>query len=112
MESIQMKLEADTNMLCRREQTIQLIKAGLYKEALHLLGEWLEAEDSNPEIHNLLGTIYEQKGKLTLALSHYRAAYALDPGYVYARLNLERVTESFVERKHLQPYYGNEIVQD
>jgi Flp pilus assembly protein TadD len=89
---------------------IELIKEGEYREAKMKISEWMMVEDWRPEIHNLLGAMYEQQGNPVKAMNHYRASYALDPSYVYARLNLERITESFVERKNMQPYYGDEVV--
>lgn len=108
MERTEITLRESQLNMDRQTAVIEHIKAGRYEEAKQLLGQWLAEDDSCPEIHNLLGVLYEQQANHRKALAHYRAAYALDPSYEYARLNLERVTESFVERHNLSPYYGNE----
>jgi len=51
-----------------------------------------------PEPHNLLGLWNEFNKNYDLARKHYRAAYALDPTYKPASINLERVCTMFSYR--------------
>lgn len=40
--------------------------------------------------HNLMGILMEKELNHTLAMKHFRAAYALDPTYIPARYNMEQ----------------------
>jgi Tfp pilus assembly protein PilF len=66
-----------------------------YQLILYALNE----NPDSPKPHNLLGIWYELKGNNDLARKHYRAAYALDPTYKPASVNLERVCTFFITRK-------------
>ncbi len=62
-----------------------------YKIIINALSEYPDA----PEPHNLLGLWNEFNKNYDLARKHYRAAYALDPTYRPASINLERVCTMF-----------------
>lgn len=51
----------------------------------HAMAEFPDA----PHPHNLLGIVLEQLGRHSDAMKHFRASYALDPGYAPAGMNLE-----------------------
>ena len=40
--------------------------------------------------HNLMGIIMEQENDPIQAMKHFRAAWALDPSFIPARINMER----------------------
>ena len=42
-----------------------------------------------PHPHNLMGIVLEKLGRHSDAMKHFRASYALDPGYAPATVNLE-----------------------
>ena len=44
-----------------------------------------------PEAHNNLGVILAQEGKLGKAAKHFSAAVRIDPAYLDARRNLEKI---------------------
>jgi tetratricopeptide (TPR) repeat protein len=62
------------------------------KDCIHLA---ILEDDASPKTHNLLGIIEEITGDLSLAEKHYRAAYALDPTFKPACINLERITKFY-----------------
>lgn len=64
-----------------------------------------------PEPHNLLGLWYEFNKNYDLARKHYRAAYALDPTYKPASVNLERVCTMFSNR-NVPADFGEVIESD
>lgn len=41
-----------------------------------------------PQPHNLMGIILEKQGEHSMAMKHFRAAWALDPTYLPTRHNL------------------------
>lgn len=53
----------------------------------------MEEEPHSAEPHNLMGVLLEKKGEHSLAMRHFRAAYALDPSCAAARVNLEKYSQ-------------------
>lgn len=68
------------------------ILAGDDEKAKEYLSDAIARDTEAPEVHNLLGALYEFEGEITTAQKHYRAALALDPTYEPAEENLERTT--------------------
>lgn len=79
------------------EATEKLQKNSL-DESYRIIKNALCENPDAPEPHNLLGLWYEKNKKFDLARKHYRAAYALDPTYKSATVNLERVCTMFSGR--------------
>lgn len=49
-----------------------------------------EAAPHEAQPHNLMGIIMERENDHVQAMKHFRAAWALDPTFVPARINMER----------------------
>jgi len=75
----------------------------LLGESLRLLGRNMEAEEAlrrglsieplNARLHNELGSVLAQQGKIPEAKKSYREAIRLDPDLAEPRFNLARITE-------------------
>jgi tetratricopeptide (TPR) repeat protein len=61
---------------------------GLYAEAIEEVGEALKHYPDFPDLHNQLGLALSLSGDRVQAVSAFRRALHLHPGYVEARLNL------------------------
>ncbi|WP_313344100.1 tetratricopeptide repeat protein [Sedimentibacter sp.] len=70
-----------------------------FDESYKIIKNALCENPDAPEPHNLLGLWYEKNRNYDLARKHYRAAYALDPTYKSATVNLERVCTMFSGRQ-------------
>ncbi len=81
------------------------LKNNRLEEAYEYIMHACEADPNAPHPHNLLGIWYEFKGKNELARKHYRVAYVLDPTYIPASENLERVSTLFLY-KSIPVNYG------
>lgn len=57
----------------------------------------MEQYPDAPEPHNLLGILLEESGDHRGAMKHFRAAWALDPGYRPAHFNMESLGDFFPE---------------
>lgn len=58
-----------------------------------MLRKAMEEEPHSAVPHNLMGIFLEKKGEHSLAMKHFRAAYALDPSCAAARFNLEQFSQ-------------------
>ena len=58
-----------------------------------MLRKAMEEEPHSAVPHNLMGILLEKKGEHSLAMKHFRAAYALDPSCAAARVNLEQFSQ-------------------
>jgi Flp pilus assembly protein TadD len=67
-------------------------------ESYKIILKALKENPDAPEPQNLLGIFCELNGNSELARKHYRAAYALDPTYLPASENLERLCTLFSSR--------------
>lgn len=65
-----------------------------YEEAEKIIAEAMNMYPHSAIPHNLLGIILEKEDEHSLAMKHFRAAYALEPDYLPARHNLD-LYESF-----------------
>jgi tetratricopeptide (TPR) repeat protein len=68
------------------------------EESYKIILKALKENPDAPEPQNLLGIFCELNGNSELARKHYRAAYALDPTYLPASENLERLCTLFSSR--------------
>ncbi|ETA81214.1 tetratricopeptide repeat protein [Youngiibacter fragilis] len=101
------KQEPSTAYTSKIGSAATAIKLGDYDRARVLLGQAAQEDQNQPEYHNLLGIIAELRRDLTLACRHYRAAYALDPSYLPASRNLDRITAYSTARNTGTPDYGD-----
>lgn len=61
---------------------------GNYRSAEPLLKQLLLRDGGNPEIFQMLGTIYYDQGKFNLAIKTFRKALEIDPTYTDASIGL------------------------
>ena len=92
------------------EQVRSLITMNNLNDALGLLKRAVGMEPYNPPAFNLLGVVYERRGDLDAACRLYRAALALDPGYLPSKVNVHRLVQwtSYLDG----PDLGIEELQD
>ena len=79
--------ENELTALC--EAAREMTADGHYDRCQEMLATAMARHPDAPEPHNLLGVVLQQLGEHARAMKHFRAAYALDPSYEPARLNLE-----------------------
>lgn len=77
----------------------QHIETGDYENANRLICQAMMGYPHAAEPHNLMGILMESQGNHAAAMNHLRAAWALDPTYQPARLNLESLG-TFQRRTH------------
>src|SRR5436309_10208689 len=78
--------QAETAGLLR--QAVGLLQAGRLDEAEPLVRRALGIAPQNPDAHNLLGAILDQRGRLPEAEREYREALRLNPKSITAQANL------------------------
>lgn len=100
--AMHMEKTGELAALCQSAK--RLITKGKYQEGRLLVGEMLQRFPEAPEPHNLLGLLWEREGDERAAMRHFRAAWALDPSYLPARYNMERLG-SFFQAKGTKPAY-------
>ena len=71
------------------------VKKGEYEECELLISEAMSKYPHAPEPHNLLGILLEKNNDHLSAMKHFRAAWALDPTYIPARVNMEHYGSLF-----------------
>lgn len=67
----------------------KLIDIGEFEKCEEVIRSMIGEFPHAPQPHNIYGILYEKEGKHVDAMKHFRAAWALDPTYLPARLNLE-----------------------
>ncbi|MBS5966086.1 MAG: hypothetical protein KIA06_01245 [Finegoldia magna] len=67
------------------------VDQGKYDECFDLIYKKMAEFPHNPVPHNLLGILMEIRGNHLLAMKHLRAAWALDPTYIPANINLDNI---------------------
>ena len=72
--------------LCNSVRTLS--NNGRFDECKDIIYSSMSEFPDNPEPHNLLGIVLEKTGEHMKAMSHFRAAWALDPTYEPAINNL------------------------
>lgn len=83
--------------LCARAK--QMILSSKYDVCYQLICLAMQNYPDAPQLHNLLGILWEKRGQHTTAMRHFRAAYALDPAYLPARQNMENFGTTYFVRK-------------
>lgn len=68
------------------------LKAQKHSPALVYAHKAVGVNPRRPEAFNLLGGLYELRDQRKEAAAHYRVALEIDPGYLPARQNLDRVS--------------------
>lgn len=94
----------DYEMVTKMNQLIQRLRKSELQEAYSDIMIMLLEYPNCAEPHNLLGIWYELHGNYELAKKHYRAGYALDPSYLPASNNLERLCIVTFEKKRVIDY--------
>ena len=64
------------------------MQVSYWKNSLTLFEHTLRATSHNSQIHNNLGNVLTQQGKLQEAISHYTKALEISPNYAEAQINL------------------------
>ncbi len=72
--------------LCSTVRT--LVMNGDYEKCTNMISAAMGEYPHNPEPHNLMGIVLERVGDHCTAMKHFRAAWALDPTYRPAGVNL------------------------
>ena len=75
------------------DKVILNLKAKNYEVAREYIYKAMMIDDSAPQIHNLLGALYELNKNVDLAQKHYSAAYSLSATFRPAINNLERISD-------------------
>lgn len=75
--------------LCRDAKL--LIEEEKYEECKRLISNAMGTFPHAPQPHNLMGILLEQENDVLGAMRHFRSAWALDPTYLPARYNLNRL---------------------
>ncbi|MGN0371963.1 MAG: hypothetical protein ACI4F3_04040 [Enterocloster sp.] len=70
-----------------------------YQKCAELICEAMGRFPHSPEPHNLFGIVLEKEGDHAEAMKHFRAAWALDPGYQPARQNMELYSTFYSQGK-------------
>ena len=83
--------------LCRDAKL--LIEEEKYEECKRLISNAMGTFPHAPQPHNLMGILLEQENNVLGAMRHFRSAWALDPTYLPARYNLNRLGSLTPDRK-------------
>ena len=75
-----------------------LVEQKKYRACESLLTNAMMQYPHAPEPHNLIGILLEVEGDYSAAMKHFRAAWALEPTYIPARYNLERLGSFYSNR--------------
>lgn len=89
------------------DKAILELKNRNYESARDYIFKGMMIDDSAPEIHNLLGILYELNKNIDLAHKHYSAAYSLNATFKPARNNLERISDFSYKYSICNIDYGN-----
>ena len=65
------------------------VRAGQFESCIQPICNAMAQFPDAPHPHNLMGIVLEKLGRHSDAMKHFRASYALDPGYTPATVNLE-----------------------
>lgn len=77
-------------MMSLEERCRQLIMERRYEECEKEIEASMANQPHDAIPHNLMGILMEKEGKHSLAMKHFRAAYALEPSYTPARYNMDQ----------------------
>jgi len=69
----------------------QLLQVGKGEEALALLQSALQREPNNPQLHRLLGVVYEALQRPNEALAAYQKAHTLDPNHTWTLYQIAKI---------------------
>ncbi len=75
-----------------------LIEKKEFKDCESLLRKLMSEFPDNAVPHNLMGLLYEKKNDHIGAMKHFRAAWALDPTYRPALMNLDNFGQMFADK--------------
>jgi parallel beta-helix repeat protein len=77
--------------ISRRDLGIVLIEQGKIEKAFAQFTYTLKRNEADPVAHRYMGYLYARSGRPDKALTEYRRAIELDPGYRAARIGLEEI---------------------
>ena len=101
------KIEKEQNreleQFCR--QIREYVQSGRIRECEQLIPQYMQKYPDSAVPHHLLGIVLEMKGKHVEAMKHFRAATALDAGFLPASYNMEQYS-SFARKCTIRPAYG------
>lgn len=76
------------------EECRNLVENKKYVKCEQMLRKAMEEIPHSAIPHNLMGILLEKRGEHSLAMKHFRAAYALDPTCAAARFNLDLFSQT------------------
>lgn len=79
----------------------ELISKCEFKECEKLIRQAMADYPDNAIPHNLMGLLYEKKNDHISAMKHFRAAWALDPTYRPALMNLDCFGSVFSDKRFI-----------
>jgi len=98
-----MKINDNSNNECNLTDLCnsvrKLVGEGQYKESNMLIANAMGAFPHAPEPHNLMGILLERQNDHLSAMKHFRAAWALDPTYIPARININQYGDFFCKMR-------------
>ncbi len=89
--------QQELTRLCRNAKL--LIEEEKYEECKRLISNAMGTFPHAPQPHNLMGILLEQENDVLGAMRHFRSAWALDPTYLPARYNLNRLGSLTPDKK-------------
>ncbi|MEL7648371.1 MAG: hypothetical protein AAGU76_09780 [Sedimentibacter sp.] len=108
MKKSQIKTDRFSSVI--REVTLKMENSEM-EDSYKIIIDSLRENPDAPEPQNLLGLWNEVNKNFDLARKHYRAAYALDPTYRPATINLERVC-STLSGRNIPMNFGNMKIEE
>lgn len=81
--------QKELSLLCKKARL--LLEEQNYTECEQLISNAMGTYPHAPQPHNLMGILLEQENDVLGAMRHFRSAWALDPTYLPARYNLNRL---------------------
>jgi Flp pilus assembly protein TadD len=85
------------------------LQVSQWKNSLTLFDHALQVTDNNGQIHNNLGNVLAEKGKLQEAISHYTRALKINPNYGEAHINLAVALASQGKLQNAMNHYSTAL---
>lgn len=91
------KGDAELTELCNKVR--EFIGQKKYHESEYLIKNAMAKFPHAPQPHNLMGIQLESRCDHIAAMKHFRAAWALDPTYLPARININQFADIFCKNR-------------
>lgn len=91
------KDDAELTELCRTVR--EYIGQKKFRESEELIAKAMAKFPHAPQPHNLMGIQLESRCDHIAAMKHFRAAWALDPTYLPARININQYADMFCKNR-------------